>query len=147
MSEIVYSAIEEATLFVKTVTSINNNNEGYSPGLSGLEKSMTEFKPFSAGSDVTVFEFLDKFNAYCTGSRKAKAYKLYNNYLSTFIQAQMVSFQKYFYALVAYLKLNYGKIEVISAGLERRKKPGDCDLQERAESLLAIMNVILRLQT
>ena len=32
------------------------------------------------------------------------------------------------------------------AELERRKKPGDNDLPERADSLLAIMNVILRIQ-
>ena len=32
------------------------------------------------------------------------------------------------------------------AELERRKKPGDNNLPERADSLLAIMNVILRIQ-
>ena len=32
------------------------------------------------------------------------------------------------------------------AELKRRKKPGDNDLPERADSLLAIMNVILRIQ-
>ena len=50
--------------------------------------------------------------------------------------------------MITYLQTNYGKIEVISASLlaelERRKKPGDNDLQ--ADSLLAIMNVILRIQ-
>ena len=48
------------------------------------------------------------------------------------------------------MRLTYGKIEVVSANLlaelERRKKPGDNDLPERADSLLAIMNVILRIQ-
>ena len=83
-----------------------NNNEGYAPGLSSLEKSMTEIKPFSAGSDVTIFEFLDKFNTYCTGAKKAKAYKLYNNYLSPFIQVQTASFQQDFDALLTYLKVN-----------------------------------------
>ena len=32
------------------------------------------------------------------------------------------------------------------AELERRKKPGETDLPERADSLLAIMNVLLRIQ-
>lgn len=83
---------------------------------------------------MTVFEFLDKFNAYCTDSRKAKAYKLYYNYLSTSIQAQRASFQQDFDALVTYLKSNYRKIQVISAGLlaelEPRKKPVDTNLPE-----------------
>ena len=52
--------------------------------------------------------------------------------------------------MITYLQTNYGKIEVISASLlaelERRKKPGDNDLPEQADSLLAIMNVILRIQ-
>ena len=52
--------------------------------------------------------------------------------------------------MITCLQSNYGKIEVISASLlaelERRKKPGDNDLPERADSLLAIMNVILRIQ-
>ena len=93
--------------------------------------------------------FLDKFKAYCTGSRKAGAYKLYNNLLSTSIQAQTASFQQDFDALSAYLKQTCGKIEVISAGVlveqEQRKNPGDNDLQEQTESL-PIINVILRLQ-
>ena len=150
MSDVVDNATEEATTFVMTVSSMYNENKGYASGLSRLEKSLTEIKPFSAGSEVTVFKFLNKFNAYCTATRKAKAYKLDNNYLSTLIQAQTASFQQDFDALVAYLKSNYGKIEVISAGLlaklERQKKPGDRDLPEQAESLLAIMNVILQLQ-
>ena len=127
-----------------------DDNEGYAPGLSGLEKSMTEIKRFSAVFKVTVFEFLDKVNTYCTGRKKAKAYKLYNNYLSPSNQAQTASFQQDFDGMVNYLKLNYNKMEVISnrplAELERRKKPENNDLPERGDSLLAIMNVILRLQ-
>lgn len=56
--------VEEASNFIATVTSLYDENEGYAPTLSGLEKAMAEIKPFSAGSDVTVFEFLDKFNTY-----------------------------------------------------------------------------------
>ena len=63
------------------MTRLYYENEGYAPGLTGLEKSLTEIKPFSVGSEVTVFEFIDKFNAYCLGTKKAKAYKLYHNYL------------------------------------------------------------------
>ena len=63
-----------------------------------------------------------------------KAYKLYNNFLSTTIISQTASFQTDFDALVDHLKSYYGKIEVISAnllaGLERRQKPGDRDLPE-----------------
>ena len=48
------------------------------------------------------------------------------------------------------MRTTYGKIEVISGGLltelEKRKKPADTNYQERAESLLAIPNVILRLR-
>ena len=115
-----------------------------------MEKSLTEIKPFSSGSDVTVFEFIDKFNAYCLGTKKAKAYKLYHNYLSISIQAQTESFNHNFDEMISFLRLTYGKIEVVSANLlaelERRKKPGDNELPERADSLLAIMNVILRIQ-
>ena len=110
--------------------------------MTGLEKSLTEIKPFSARSDVTVFEF----NAYCLGTKKAKAYKLYHNYLSIPIQAQSESLRHNFDEMITFLRSNYGKIEVISANLlaelERRKKPGDNDLPERADSLLAIMNVL-----
>ena len=98
-----------------------------------------------------MFEFIDKFNAYCLSTKTAKAYKLYHNYLSISFQAQMESFRHNFDAMITYLQRNYGKIEVISAKLlaelERRKKPGDNNLPERADSLLAIMNVILRIQT
>ena len=121
-----------------------NENEGYALGLSGLEKLMTELKLFSTCSDITVFEFLNKFDAYCTGTQMVKAHKLYNNFLSTPIKAQTASFQQDFDALVDHLKSNYGKIEVISANLlaalERRKKPGDRDLLAQAGPLLAIMN-------
>ena len=137
------SIIQEAGDFITQVTRLYNENEGYAPGLTGLEKSLTEIKPFSAGSDVTVFEFIDKFNAYCLGTKKAKAYKLYHNYLSISIQAQIESFSHSFDDMITFLRSTYGKIEVISANLlaelERRKKPGDTDLPEHADSLLAIM--------
>ena len=62
----------------------------------------------------------------------------------------MVAFQQDFDALISFLKANYGKIEVISGGLltelEKHKKPADNNFQERAESLLAIVNVILRIR-
>ena len=61
MSDVMYNAIKEATLFVRNVTSMYNENEGYALGRSGLEKLMTEIKRFSAGSNVIVFKFLDKF--------------------------------------------------------------------------------------
>ena len=60
---------------------IYEEHEGYALGLSGHEKVTTEIKPFAEGADVTVFEFLEKFAAYCSGTKKVKAYKLYNNYL------------------------------------------------------------------
>ena len=44
-----------------------DENEGYAPGLSGHEKATTDIKPFTAGSDVTLFGFLEKFSAYCAG--------------------------------------------------------------------------------
>ena len=79
-----------------------------------------------------------------------KAYKLYNNYLSASIQAQTAVFQKDFNTLISSLKTNYGKIKVISGGLltdpENCKKPVDNDFQERVESLMAIVNVILRIR-
>ena len=79
-----------------------------------------------------MFEFIDKFNAYCSGTKKAKAYKLYHNYLSISIQAQTESFRHNFDAMITYLQSNYGKIEVISANLlaqlEKRKTPGDNNL-------------------
>ena len=57
---------------------------------------------------------------------------------------------KNFNALVSFLKINYWKIKVISGGLltelEKCKKPADNDFQEKAESILAIVNVILRIQ-
>ena len=144
------SIILEASQFITQVTRLYNENKGYAPVLTGLEKSLTEIKPFSSGSDVTVFEFVDKFNTYCSSTKKAKAYKLYHNYLSISMQAQTESFKHDFNAMITYLQSNYGKIEVISANLlaklERRKKPGNNDLPERADSLLAIMNVILRIQ-
>ena len=59
-------------------------------------------------------------------------------------------FKHDFDAMINYLQSNYGKIEVISASLlaelERRKKPEDNNLLERADSLLAVMNMILRKQ-
>ena len=126
------SIIQEAGDFITQVTQLYNENEGYAPGLTGLEKSLTEIKPFSAGSDVTVFEFIDKFNAYCLGNKKAKAYKLYHNYLSISIQAQTESFNHSFNEMITFLRSTYVKIEVISANLlaelKRRKKPGDSDL-------------------
>ena len=70
--------------------------------------------------------------------------------MSASIQAQTASFQQNYDELIRFLKTTYGKIEVISGGLltelEKRKKPADTDYQERAESLLAIANVILRIR-
>ena len=138
--------VEEASNFVATITSLYDDNEGYAPTLSRLEKVMAEIKGFSAGSDVMDLKFLDKFNTYCTGSKKGKAYKLYNNYLSGSIQAQTNSLQQDFEGLVNFLKTNYERIEVISNGLlselEWKKQPGDNDSVGRAESLLAIQNTI-----
>ena len=66
------------------------------------------------------------------------------------IQAQTASFQQNYDELIRFLKTTYGKIEVISGvlltELEKRKKPADTDYQERAESLPAITNVILRIR-
>ena len=53
------SIILEASQFITQVTRLYYENKGYAPGLTGLDKSLTENKPFSAGSDVTVFEFID----------------------------------------------------------------------------------------
>ena len=49
--------------------------------------------------------------------KKIKAYKLYNNYLSASIQAQTASFQQNYDELIKFLRITYGKIEVISGGL------------------------------
>ena len=128
------------------IAALYDENEGYAPGLSGHEKATTDIKPFTAGSDVTIFEFLEKFSAYCAGTKKIKAYKLYNNYPSASIQAQTASikaqtasFKQDYDELIRFLKTTYGKIEVISGGLltelEKRKKPADNDFQEKAESL------------
>ena len=86
-----------------------------------------------------MFQFIDKFNAYCSGTKKAKTCKLYHNYLSISIQAQTELFKHDFDAMINYLQSNYGKIEVISASLlaelERRKKPEDNNLLERADTV------------
>ena len=52
-----------------------DENEGYATGLSSHEKATTDIKLFSAGSDVTIFKFLEKFSAYFAGTKKVKAYK------------------------------------------------------------------------
>ena len=109
-----------------------------------------DIKLFTAGSDITIFEFLEKFSSYCTGTKKIKAFKLCNNYLSVSIQAQTASFQQDYDAIIKFLKITYEKIEVISGGLltelEKHKKPADKDFQERVESLLTIAKVILRIR-
>ena len=119
-------------------------------GLSGHKKVTTDIKPFTPGSGITIFKFLEKFSAYCAETKKIKAYKQYNNYLSASIQTQTVSFQQDYDELIKFLKTTYGKIEVISGGLltdlEKCKKPADNDFQGRAESLLAIANMILRIR-
>ena len=60
MSSRVKAASQEAMRFTELVGELYDNNEGYAPGLSGHEKATTDIKPFSAGSDVTIFKFLDK---------------------------------------------------------------------------------------
>ena len=85
------AASQEAARFTELVGELYDENEGFAPGLSGHEKATTDIKPFSAGSDVTIFEFQEKFSAYWAGTKKVKAYKLYNNYLSASIQAQTAS--------------------------------------------------------
>ena len=70
------AASQEATRFTELVGELYDKNEGYAPGLSDLEKATTDIKLFSAGSDVTIFEFLEKFSAYCARMKKVKAYKL-----------------------------------------------------------------------
>ena len=144
LTEQVEAATKEAMRFMDIIGVLYNENEGYAPGLSGHEKASTDIKPFAAGSDVTIFKFLEKFSAYCAGTKKVKAYKLYNNYLSASIQDQTASFQQNYDELIKFLKTTYGKIEVISSGLpaklEKRKKSADTDFQKRPESLLAIAN-------
>ena len=49
--------------FMELVGELHDENAGYAPGLSGHEKATTDIKPFSAGSDFTIFEFLEKFSA------------------------------------------------------------------------------------
>ena len=100
---------DEATRFVDCISALYDKNEGYAPGLSGHEKASTDIKPFKAGSDVTIFEFLEKFSAYCAGMKKIKAYKLYNNYLSASIQDQTASFQQDYDELIRFLTTTYGK--------------------------------------
>ena len=132
---------QEAARFTQLVGELYDENEGYAPGLSRHVNATMDIKPFTAGSDVTIFKFLEKFSAYCAGTKKIKAYKFHNNYFSASIQAQTASFQQNYDELIRFLRTTYGKIEVISGGLltelEKRKKPADTDYQERAESLLA----------
>ena len=135
LSDQVESTIEKATTFVENIVSLYEEHEGYAPGLSDHEKATTKIKPFAAGADVTVFEFLEKFAAYCSGMKKVKAYKLYNNYLLASIQAQTESFQQDYDAMIKFLKTTYSKIEVISGGLlaelGKSKKPNDNEYQDR----------------
>ena len=79
------AATKEAPRFVDAVGVLYDKNKGYAPGLSGHEKATTDIKLFSAGSDVMIFKFLEKFSAYCAGTKKVKVYKLYTNYLSASI--------------------------------------------------------------
>ena len=58
LTEQVEAITEEATRFTDAVGELYDDNEGYTPGLSGHEKATTDIKPFSAGSDVTIFEVL-----------------------------------------------------------------------------------------
>ena len=104
VSDQVDAAIKEATKFVDNIAALYDKNEGYAPGLSGHEKSSMDIKPFTARSDVTIFEFLEKFSDYCARTKKIMAYKLYNNYLSASIQAQTASFQQKYDALIKFLK-------------------------------------------
>ena len=66
------SIIAEASQFITQATRLYNKNQGYAPGLTGLEKSLTEIKPFSAVSNVTIFAFIDRFNAYCSIQRRRR---------------------------------------------------------------------------
>ena len=66
------AASQEAAKFTELVGELYDENEGYAPGLSGHEKATTDIKPFTASSDVTIFEFLEKFSAYCAGTKKIK---------------------------------------------------------------------------
>ena len=104
LSDQVDTATEEATKFVDNIAALYYKNEGYTPGLSGLEKTTTDIKLFTAGSDITIFEFLEKFSAYCAGTKKIKAYKLYNNYLSASIQTKTATFQQDYDELIKFLK-------------------------------------------
>ena len=104
LSDQVDTATEEATKFVDNIAALYYENEGYTPGLSGLEKTTTDIKLFTAGSDITIFEFLEKFSAYCAGTKKIKAYKLYNNYLSASIQTKTATFQQDYDELIKFLK-------------------------------------------
>ena len=105
MSAWVEAESQEAVRFTELVGELYDENEGYAPGLSGHEKATTDIKPFTAGSDVTIFEFLEKFSANCSGTKKVKAYKLYNNYFSASIQAQTASFQQNYDELIRFLKV------------------------------------------
>ena len=89
--------------------------------MNGHEKARKDIKLFIAGFEVTIFEFLENFSAYCAGTTKIKAYKLYNNYLSASIQAQTASFQQDYDAFIKFLKTNYGKIEVIGGAGETQE--------------------------
>ena len=76
LSDQVETAIKKATTFVERIACLYDEHKGYAPGLSGHKKATTEIKPFAAGADITVFEFLEKFAAYCSGTNKVKAYSL-----------------------------------------------------------------------
>ena len=68
------AAIREASQFIRRTAQAYQENEGYAPTLTGLEKALTELKPYAADSDMTIYEWADKFNAYCSGTKRAKAY-------------------------------------------------------------------------
>ena len=73
MSERVEAASQEAARFTELVGELYDENKGYAPGLSGHKKATADIKPFTAGSDVTILEFLEKFSAYCAKAKKIKA--------------------------------------------------------------------------
>lgn len=117
--------------------------------LSNHRDSSVDIGKFSANGEQTIFEFLGRFDNYCSGTSSVRADKLFRDHLSDSIKNKIPNLRTNLVAIKEYLVREFGKLETIVeqifAELERKRVPSSCTMLQRYQILNAITNTMTKL--
>ena len=145
--ERVLSTIKAADDWYKIVWSRWKDDELYNVSTQG--NSSANIGVFSANGELTIYDFLERFENYCCGTTSVRADKLYSDHLSPQIKAKIPHLRMNLHGIKQYLITEFGRMEIIVeqifSELERNRVSPNCTIVQRQSILASMTNCMTKL--